>query len=179
LKLSLYDYPEGVELADGVRVAYLVDANEASIGAVSTSGHALVWELGGDGRGALVSADVALDPDLDWLIRCDRVDFPPAGVAHLHTHPGPGIRCLLFGSIRIDTEGRSDSYGPFQGWFERGLDPVFAAASPDEETAFVRVMLLPREWRGKRTIRYVNRDDADLPKTQRSTILLEAPIDSE
>jgi hypothetical protein len=175
----LYEYPDGVELAAGARVAYLVEGNEAAFGAVSTSGHALVWELGGQGVGALLSAEVELDPATDWLVRCDRVDFPPGGIAYLHTHPGPGIRCLLFGSIRIDTEGRSTSYGPFEAWFERGPEPVFAAASPDEETAFVRVMLLPREWEGKRTVHYVNAEGADLPKTQRAAIFLEAPIDPE
>ena len=57
-----------------------------------------MWEL--DERragGALLSAEVELDPSTEWLMRCDRVDFPPGGVAYRHTHPGPGIRCLLFG----------------------------------------------------------------------------------
>ena len=106
-------------------------------------------------------------------MRCDRVDFPPGGVAHLHAHPGPGIRCLLAGEIRIETEGCTETYGPFEAWFERGPDPVFAAASPVEETSFVRVMLLPREWEGKRTIRYVSPEDAEKPKTQRATVYLE------
>ena len=38
--------------------------------------------------------------------------FPPGGCAYLHRHQGPGIRCLLEGGIRIDTHGRSTSYGP-------------------------------------------------------------------
>ena len=62
-------------------------------------------------------------------IRCDRVDFPPGSVAHLHTHPGPGLRVLLAGRIRIDTQGESHEYGPFEWWYETGPDPVFAAAS--------------------------------------------------
>ena len=40
-------------------------------------------------------------------MRCDRIDFRPGGVAYRHTHPGPGIRYLLFGQITIDTEGRA------------------------------------------------------------------------
>jgi hypothetical protein len=32
-------------------------------------------------------------------MRCDRIDFPPGGIAYRHTHPGPGIRRLLFGSV--------------------------------------------------------------------------------
>jgi hypothetical protein len=177
LRLSLYEHPNGVEVAAGQRIVYDVAANEAYFGAASVHGHALVWELEeGGGAAARLDAELELDPSVEWLLRCDRVDFPPGGVAYLHTHPGPGIRCLLSGEIRIDTEGRSSTYGPLEAWFERGPEPVFAAASEREETAFVRVMLLPREWEGKRTIRYVNPEDAEKPKTQRATILLEEPV---
>ena len=31
------------------------------------------------------------------LMRCDRVDFPPGGIAYAHVHRGPGIRSLLAG----------------------------------------------------------------------------------
>jgi len=54
---------------------------------------------------------------------------------------------------------------------------VLATASATEDTAFVRVLLLPREWEGKRTIRYLDPADEDKPKLQRATILLEAPIE--
>jgi hypothetical protein len=169
LIFALYDHPEGVETRSGSRVVYDVGRNEAHLGVARVEGHALVWELGGSAAGAKLSAEVELDPSVEWLVRCDRVDFPPGGVAYLHTHPGPGIRCLLFGSIRIDTEGHSATYG------QRGPDPVFAAASKMEETAFVRVLLLPREWEGKRTIRYVDAEHANRPKTQRATVFLEGP----
>ena len=43
-------------------------------------------------------------------------------------------------------------------------------------SAFVRVMLLPVEWAGQRTIKYVDPADADKPKTQRATIFLEQPV---
>ena len=109
-------------------------------------------------------------------MRCDRVDFPPGGVAYRHTHPGPGIRCLLHGRIRIESEGETHEYGPLEPWFESGPEPVFAAASDDEETAFVRVMLLPPEWAGKRTISYVDPADAEKPKTQRATVFLDESL---
>ena len=51
-------------------------------------------------------------PDGDLLLRGDSVAFPPGGCAFLHTHQGPGIRCLIEGGIRIDTAGQSTSYGP-------------------------------------------------------------------
>ena len=156
-------FPEGVETGAGPRVVYDVERDEAHYGAVRVDGHALVWEIDEP-------------PDRDRLVRCDRVDFPPGGIAYLHTHPGPGIRVLLKGRIRIETKGGSHQYGPFESWYETGPDPVYAAASDSEETAFVRVMLLPREWEGKRTIRYVNREDADKPTLQRARIYFERPL---
>ncbi len=175
--LALFEHVDGVAPLPGNRVVYSVDRNEAAFGSVGADGHALVWELAEyGGEGAKLAAEVELDPAVGWLMRCDRVDFPPGGFAHLHTHPGPGIRCLLTGSIRIESEGEAHAYCPFDAWFERGPDPVFAAASETEETAFVRVMLLPREWEGRRTIRYVKPEDADKPKTQRAMVFLEQPI---
>jgi hypothetical protein len=140
-------------------------------------GTSLHWELLEDAPwDALLAATVDLDPAVEWLIRLDRVDFPPGGVAHRHTHPGPGIRCLLFGAIRIESGGETHEYGPFEPWFESGPEPVFAAASTTEPTAFVRAMLLPEEWRGKRTIRYVDPRDEEKPKLQRATVFLEQPV---
>ena len=177
MRLSLLEHPGGLAVGPGNRVVYDVARDEAHFGAAAVAGRALSWELGEDDpEGAKLSAEVDLDPAIEWLVRCDRVDFPPGGVAYLHTHPGPGIRCLLAGEIRIDSLGESHTYGAFEAWFERGSDPVFAAASPTRETSFVRVMLLPREWEGKRTIRYVNPEDAERPKTQRATVFLEAPV---
>jgi hypothetical protein len=176
LRLSLFEHPEGVETAVGPRVVYDVARNEAYFGAARVGGPALRWELAEAGEGAALSIEVDFDPSEAWLLRCDRVDFPPGGVAYLHTHPGPGIRRLLFGEITIESAGHATTYGPGGAWFESGPEPVFAAASASEETAFVRVMVLPREWEGKRTIHYVNQADADRPKTQRPTLFLDEPI---
>jgi quercetin dioxygenase-like cupin family protein len=139
-------------------------------------GRSLVWELGDEEpAGALLSREVQLGGG-DWIMRNDRVDFDPGGIAYRHTHPGPGIRYLLFGQITIESEGAQHTYGPGEPWFERGPDPVLATTSPDEPTAFVRVMVLPAEWAGKRTIKYVDPADADKPKTQRATIFVEQPV---
>jgi quercetin dioxygenase-like cupin family protein len=163
LILQLTDHPDGVEIEAGDHVVYDVERDEAQYGAAHVDGRALVWELTGR-------------PDGDWLIRCDRVDFPPGSVAHLHTHPGPGLRVLLKGRIRIDTQGASHDYGPFEWWYETGPDPVHATASETEETAFVRVLVLPAEWAGKRTIHYVDPADEDKPKLQRARIYFEQTL---
>jgi hypothetical protein len=163
------------------RVLYNVERNEAgySSDARSVEGplHALAFELRPAPSGdALLSAELDL-PSEERLIRCDRVDFPPAGVAYLHTHQGPGVRVLLHGSIRIDTAGSSTRYMPFEAWFEPGPEPVFAAASETEPTAFVRCMVLPARLRGQSSIRYVRDEDAAKPKPQKYTVFVDEPLE--
>ena len=109
------------------------------------------------------------------VVRCDRIDFPLGEIAHRHTHPGPGIRYLLHGELEIETEGRAAFYGPGGAWFETGPYPVVARASSHVETSFVRVLVLPAEWAGKRTIRYVDAVDESTPK-QSASVYLEHPI---
>jgi quercetin dioxygenase-like cupin family protein len=175
LRLALYKHANGVEAEPGNRVVYDLERDEAWFGAGRVEGPALRWELEDSaGEGALLSHEV--EPGPGWLMRCDRVDFPPGGVAYRHRHPGPGIRCLLHGRIRIESAGETHEYGPLEPWFESGPDPVYAAAAEDANTAFVRVMLLPPEWAGKRTISYVDPADTEKPKTQRATVFLEEPL---
>lgn len=109
------------------------------------------------------------------LIRCDSVAFPPNGCAYLHTHQGPGIRCLIEGGIRIDTAGESRSYAPGGAWFEPGPEPVFAQAA-DRATRFIRVMVLPARLKGQSSISYVNAADREKPKSQRYKIYLDTLI---
>ena len=110
------------------------------------------------------------------LMRADRVDFPPRGVAYTHTHQGPGIRVLLRGRFRVETEGRATVIEPGEPWFERGPDPVYAESIADEPTSFVRVMILPRALLGKSSIRYVKPEDQARPKSQTYTIFVDAPL---
>lgn len=146
------------------------------------------WELARGDRGSTVacapgmstreklSAYLETAPKGDWLMRGDSVAFPPGGCAYTHTHQGPGIRCLVEGGIRIDTHGRSTSYGPGGAWYEAGPDPVFAQAASDRPSRFVRVMILPAELAGKSSIAYVNEDDKAKPKLQQYKIYADAPV---
>jgi len=131
------------------------------------------------GRGVVSHEKLAVPldrlPSGDLLMRGDSVAFPPGGCAYLHTHQGPGIRCLIDGGIRIDTHGRSTSYGPGGAWFESGPEPVFAQGA-DRPTRFIRVMVLPRTIMGKSSISYVNEDDKARPKSQQYKIFVDAPI---
>ena len=115
-------------------------------------------------------------PKGELLMRGDSVTFPPGGCAFTHRHQGPGIRCMIEGGIRIDTHGRSTSYGPGGAWYETGPDPVFAQAAADKPSRFIRVMILPREWLGKSSIQYVNEEDKAKPKSQQYKIYADAPI---
>ena len=116
-------------------------------------------------------------PEGELLLRGDSVAFPPGGCAFTHVHQGPGIRCLIEGGIRIDSQGRSTAYGPGGAWFESGPEPVFAQAGADRSSRFIRVMMLPRTLLGKSSIRYVNDADRDKPRSQSYKIFVDAPID--
>jgi quercetin dioxygenase-like cupin family protein len=120
---------------------------------------------------------VALDslPEGELLWRGDSVAFPPGGCAYLHRHQGPGIRCLIEGTLRIDTNGQSHTYHIGDPWFENGAAPVFAQAG-ERATRFVRVLILPRALIGKGSIQYVNEEDKNKPKTQQYRVYVDAPL---
>jgi quercetin dioxygenase-like cupin family protein len=179
MELQVTEYrfaDESVSLDAAPRIVYRIDEASAdyTTGSVTLTGptHVLCFELVPVASPeAKLSAPVDLDGE--QLIRLDTVSFPPGGVAYLHVHRGPGIRVLLTGEIRIETEGQTHAYGPLQAWFESGPAPVFAAASESVPTAFVRCMVLPAELLGKRSLRYVRDEDADKPKLQEYRIFVD------
>lgn len=158
-----------------------------SLTAGSAGATLLRWELAttGQAAGEMAGADSSLmlahavelgDPD-GYLMRCDRVDFPPGGIAYTHVHRGPGIRCLLAGGIRVEVNGNGRDIAPGEAWFEAGPDPVLALASKTAPTAFARVMVLPRELKGKSSIRYVRPEDDDKPRLQTYRVFVDEPIE--
>ena len=159
--LRLTQHPDGVTTEPGDRVVYDVERDEAHYGAAHVDGHALV--LGADASG----------PTGGWLLRCDRVDFPPGGVAYRHTHPGPGLARPAEGQDPDRDAGRVARVRPARVVVRDRPRPRLRRRLRDEETAFVRVLVLPAEWAGKRTIAYVDPADereaeapagADLPR---------------
>jgi hypothetical protein len=145
------------------------------------------WELGTAPADAAVTAagvssreklaaPLETLPAGELLLRGDSVAFPPGGCAYPHRHQGPGIRCLLEGGIRIDTHGRSTSYGPGGAWYESGPEPVFAQAAVDRPSRFIRVMILPVELIGKSSLQFVNEQDKSKPRVQQYQIFADAPI---
>jgi hypothetical protein len=145
------------------------------------------WELVADNAGGAaaaakgvvtrekLSAQLHTLPEGPLLLRGDSVAFPPGGCAYLHRHQGPGIRCLVEGGIRIDSDGRSTSYPPGGAWYETGPDGVFAQAA-DRPTRFVRVMILPASYLGKSSVQYLNEEDKAKPKLQQYKIFADMPL---
>jgi quercetin dioxygenase-like cupin family protein len=189
-----------LSLPDGHRVLYVVSGAVDVDGAPLAENHARHravagavqaraatrlwrWELRAEDTRApesphtslKLSRAIELSPG-GTLLRADRVDFPPRGVAYTHTHQGPGIRVLLQGRFRVETGGHSLVLGPGEPWFERGPDPVYAESIADEPTSFVRVMVLPVSLLGRSSIRYVNPEDQARPKSQTYTVFVDAPI---
>jgi len=163
-------------------------SGEGAVTLKAGSGGATLWrwelvpgDLGGGGAGHGVvsreklSARLETAPKGALILRGDSVAFPPGGCAYLHRHQGPGIRCLIEGAVRIDTHGRSTSYGPGGAWYETGPDGVFAQAA-DRPTRFIRVMILPRAYLGKSSIEYLNEEDKAKPKSQVYKIYVDMPL---
>ncbi|HEU4366655.1 MAG TPA: hypothetical protein VFV05_00330 [Methylomirabilota bacterium] len=142
----------------------------------------LRWELApaaaaGDGELALEQL-LDLDAGGPWLMRCDRVDFEPGGVALPHRHRGGGIRCLVAGALEVAVgDAPPRLIRPGGAWFESGHEPVLARASATEPTSFIRVSILPAEIRGQSSMVYVDPADAARGKPRRYTVWVDAPID--
>jgi hypothetical protein len=146
------------------------------------------WEFVSSGGGAAsvpgmvtrekLAAALETLPKGELLLRGDSVAFAPGGCAFLHRHQGPGTRCVFEGAIRIDTHGRSTSYGPGGAWYETGPDPFFAQAALDRPTRFIRVMILPRALVGKSSIEYLNEADKAKPKSQSYRLYADMAISS-
>jgi hypothetical protein len=83
---------------------------------------------------------------------------------------------MIEGGIRIDTHGRSTSYGPGGAWFETGPDSVFAQADPLRASRFIRVMILPRTLLGQSSIRYLYEEDKNKPKSQKYEVFVDREI---
>ena len=129
------------------------------------------------GGRTLLEHPMALDPKAAWLMRCDRVDFAPGGVAPRHGHRGGGLRCLLRGALTVtvgDAPGRL--MRPGDCWFEGGREPVLAQASTTEETSFVRCAILPAELRGRTSILYADPAEATRGRPRTYTVFVDEPI---
>lgn len=143
------------------------------------SGQSAPGTARGDGSTSelLLEAELTLEAPDGYLMRCDRVDLPPGGVAYTHTHQGAGIRCLLAGGFNVKANDETTAIRPGEAWFEAGPDPVLAWAPDDRVGHFSRVMILPRALKGKSSLSYVDPEDADKPRLQQYTVFVDEFIE--
>lgn len=96
-------------------------------------------------------------PGEKWLFRADTITMFPGAVLGRHVHDGPGVRCLKFGEFRIESKETTATYRSGEPWYESGPDdPVIARASATQPTGFVRFMLLPPQWIGRHSVKFVD-----------------------
>lgn len=119
---------------------------------------------------------IELDTSVKYFMRLDRVSFPLGGEALTHTHAAAGVRCQLTGSLFIDSLGKRYRVWPGDSWVEHGPDHVYAKGSEIHLSSFVRVMVIPEEYRGRSTITYVRPEDKDRVKSQSYKRYLEETV---
>jgi len=88
-----------------------------------------------------------LVPTSKWLFRLDAI-VNNEGSTGLHSHPGSGIRCMLEGHLRVESEKGecSDNRRPGDAWYEEGSYPLVSTSDPGEKATFLRGMVLPPEY---------------------------------
>jgi quercetin dioxygenase-like cupin family protein len=190
LNRVLYARRSAISVASGAGDARVVEgqawhgAGACEVDAGDAGAALLRYELirgtapaGGDAK-VLLEHPIDLDPRAEYLIRADRVDFAPGGVALPHRHRGGGIRCLIAGALEVTVgDAPARRVTPGGAWFESGREPVLAVASKAEDTSFIRVAILPREIRGRTSIMYVNPADAERGRPRTYTVFVDEPID--
>lgn len=100
------------------------------------------------------------------LLRLDEVAFPQGAIAYRHIHPGPGIRTLVQGGLRLISDHDTQIMGVGSSWVEAANSPVRAENTQAGVSRFVRVMILPVALEGKPSIQILAEADAGLPRLQ-------------
>jgi hypothetical protein len=115
-------------------------------------------------RMSRVISTLDMSEGTNWLFRLDRIAMSPGRVADRHQHPGPGIRCLLEGTFNVQQSAESiRECVPGDPWWETGADTVVAWGSRTMRSQFMRGMILPVEWLGKGTAKWLSGHSAATP----------------
>jgi len=88
-----------------------------------------------------------LVPTSKWLFRLDCI-YNNRGSTGLHSHPGSGIRSMIEGHLRVESDKGecSDNRLPGDCWYEEGSYPLVSTSDPGETANFLRGMVLPPEY---------------------------------
>lgn len=114
---------------------------------------------------ALCSAPITL-PDGPAVLRMDEVAFPEGAIAYRHIHPGPGIRTLVDGHLRLISDHETFEVRAGDSWFEDANSPVRAENLCLGISRFVRMMILPMALHGKPSIQILDAGDQRQPRLQ-------------
>lgn len=115
---------------------------------------------------------LARDAAAPFVLRMDRVDFPPEGATPKHGHAGPGIRRLLSGRLLAEVGGEAHRIDPGGAWYETGTDPVIGRVMAPG-SAFIRCMVLDVELLGRPTFRAWTPEEAAKPRSASSRLFFD------
>lgn len=152
----------------------LPDSGTLVKGAAVLAGSGEVWRYEVADRATLAAPDeyarlilarpLDRDPAAPFVLRMDRVDFPPEGATPKHGHAGPGIRRLLSGRLLAEVGDEVHRIEPGGAWFETGTDPVVGRVMAPG-SAFIRCMVLDPDLLGRPTFRAWSAGEAAKPRS--------------
>jgi hypothetical protein len=167
---GLYVRRGGVTL-DGAPLAE--DSAVLTSGAITLDGAGELWRFEvsvvpaltrAEERPALILAHpLPRDPALPFVLRLDRVDFPPAAETPKHGHAGPGIRRLLSGRLLAEVGEEARRIEAGGAWYETGTDPVIGRVLAPG-SAFIRCMVLDAALLGQPSFRAWDAAEAAKPR---------------
>jgi hypothetical protein len=121
--------------------------------------------------------NLEIGPGSEWILRCQTVDFPAETTVEMHAHDGAGIRCLEFGEINFThLDGMKNTVKPGDAWYEEAFHYLHALTMKSGPSRFVRVMLVPLEYRETSTFKYHTHDDAEKTRQQTTAKLAEGTV---
>jgi hypothetical protein len=88
-----------------------------------------------------------LVPTSNWLFRLDCIQNLQ-GSTGLHSHPGSGIRCLLDGELKVESQKGESSSSSAKGdsWYEEGAYPLVTTVPSGATATFLRGLIFPPEF---------------------------------
>ncbi|MDN2567186.1 hypothetical protein N1F89_13235 [Aquibium sp. A9E412] len=143
---------------EGAPVTLQPDAGAFVAGRVSVAAGADVWLYEKTDAAApyldaeIVAAHPFVPPfDGPHLVRADRIESEHGAQTPRHGHRGPGLRRLVFGTLRADVGDTVRRIAAGDAWFETGEEPVVGTNCGGSNAAFVRVLVLPADLAGGRS----------------------------
>lgn len=149
------------------------DSATLATGAITLNGTGEVWRFEvavvpelvapAERVGMILAHPLPRAPALPFVLRLDRVDFPPVAETPKHGHAGPGIRRLLAGRLLAEIGEGAHRITPGGPWYETGTDPVVGRVLAPG-TSFIRAMVLDAALLGQPSFRAWDAAEAAKPR---------------